>query len=263
MKTAIMLTLAGLIATGVLIKQIKTPDQGDGATQTLVKMKLCEQYHCGIVELSTQLGLYNPKTKKSKVIYMTDSFIVAGLDSGDAIFIVRSGKLITPIVLLKRLSQDAQKESFTDSLPVTVLPPTDLSKRDVERIAYTANVSKEALWPKTIRKTAKGWFVTDIKNMLNQHGYHVEVSDSFDVQMESAVKDFQLNNRLRADGIIGEGTRTALLQQLAPEKNAWVPKGAALGASVVKDAVLKKDKELQGSNPDSLIIKIRKKSLFQ
>jgi hypothetical protein len=255
--------LLHLSLRGAIIKQIKSPERGDGATQTLQKMKLCEQYHCGIVELSIQLGLYNTNTKKSKVVFTTDSFVVAGLDSGDAIFIVRAGKIISPIVLLQRIPIDEQKKRFIDSIPVKIMKEEDLSERDVERIAYTAQIPQETLWPKTVRRTAKGWCVTSIKKMLNQHGYHVDVTDSFDLQTETAVKDFQLNNRLYADGIVGGGTRAALLKQGVPEKKGWVPEGAALGVSIVKDAVTRQDKDLQGSNPDSLIIKIRKKSLFQ
>lgn len=241
MKTTVIV-LAVLIAAGAVIKQAKSPSKGDGAKQTLTKMNLVQQYHCDIDEITVSLGLYNKATRKSKIIFTTDSFIVAELDSGDAIFVARNGVLITPIVLLKRLSPLEQEESFENPIPPKVVSVDQLSAHDAEIIS--AKLNSHVLWPKTIRKTAKGWYVTSIQTMLNKYGFAVAVTDSFDRETEIAVKNFQRNNKLGVDGIVGPET-LRLLSIESKQDDAWVPSDLLQKVVDVKDSIVSRVKRKQ------------------
>ena len=71
------------------------------------------------------------------------------------------------------------------------------------------DVSEEKNTP-TIRKGAKGTYVKVLQDLLNNHGYAMAVDSIFGRATETAVKDFQTANGLKADGIVGPKTWAAL-----------------------------------------------------
>lgn len=220
------ITLAALIAAGAKIIKERSPDKGDGVTQTLKKMQLCEQYGCELLVLAEKLDLYNPKTKESKVIYLTDRFVLARLDSGDCIFTVRNGWLISAIVLLQRIDKSsnsviikAEREIFRPK----VLRAEDLSDKDKEILNDKGVGSFNWSSIKTVRYSAEGEYVKEINKLLQKHipGYQPKILDLFGRDTEAAVKLFQKQHHLDIDGIVGTGTREALLQE--PESRENIP----------------------------------------
>ena len=70
----------------------------------------------------------------------------------------------------------------------------------------------------TIRLNSRGNFVTILQYILNQYGYNLVADGIFGVNTSRAVQDFQRNNGLTADGIVGRRTWNALLN-LNPSAN--------------------------------------------
>lgn len=64
----------------------------------------------------------------------------------------------------------------------------------------------------TLRKGAKGTAVTEAQGLLNKHGADLAVDGSFGEATLSAVKAFQREKGLTADGVIGSATWIALLE---------------------------------------------------
>ena len=62
-----------------------------------------------------------------------------------------------------------------------------------------------------LRKGSRGSAVTALQEMLNELGYNCGLADGiFGIKTENAVKYFQMEHGLTADGIVGEATMTAL-----------------------------------------------------
>ena len=70
----------------------------------------------------------------------------------------------------------------------------------------------------TIRLNSSGNFVYILQHLLNQYGYNISVDGKFGVKTQNAVVDFQRNNGLTVDGIVGRNTWNALLN-LNPSAN--------------------------------------------
>ncbi|MFO0560845.1 MAG: peptidoglycan-binding domain-containing protein [Polyangiales bacterium] len=64
--------------------------------------------------------------------------------------------------------------------------------------------------PGMIERGARGDSVRDLQQALVDAGYDIEVDGIFGEDTESAVVDFQSNNGLDADGIVGPRTWRAL-----------------------------------------------------
>jgi peptidoglycan LD-endopeptidase CwlK len=64
--------------------------------------------------------------------------------------------------------------------------------------------------PSVIKKGDKGNQVKEVQRLLIKHGYNVKVDGIFGVETEKAVKAFQTDKGLVADGIVGEKTMAAL-----------------------------------------------------
>ena len=83
----------------------------------------------------------------------------------------------------------------------TYTPPEDPQKEDKKPVN------------KTIRKGNKGELVKKCQQMLVKHGYSLGicgVDGDFGTATEKAVKEFQKDNGLKVDGIVGESTWAAL-----------------------------------------------------
>lgn len=83
----------------------------------------------------------------------------------------------------------------------TYTPPEDPPKEDKKPVN------------KTIRKGNKGELVKKCQQMLVKHGYSLGicgVDGDFGTATEKAVKEFQKDNGLKVDGIVGESTWAAL-----------------------------------------------------
>lgn len=65
----------------------------------------------------------------------------------------------------------------------------------------------------TVKPGAEGEDVRWIQWQLVRQGARLEITGSFDKDTEAAVKDFQAEQDMKADGIVGEETRKALEEQ--------------------------------------------------
>ncbi len=70
----------------------------------------------------------------------------------------------------------------------------------------------------TIRLNSSGNFVYILQYLLNQYGYNLSVDGRFGVRTQNAVINFQRNNGLTQDGVVGRNTWNALLN-LNPSAN--------------------------------------------
>ena len=70
----------------------------------------------------------------------------------------------------------------------------------------------------TIRLNSSGNFVTILQYLLNQYGYNLSLDGRFGTRTQNAVINFQKNNGLTQDGIVGRNTWQALLN-LNPSAN--------------------------------------------
>lgn len=70
---------------------------------------------------------------------------------------------------------------------------------------------------RTLRLGSTGSDVVQLQQALNQRGYSVGTPDGkFGPKTETAVRSFQKDNKLKVDGIAGNGTQTALYNQAQP-----------------------------------------------
>ena len=70
-----------------------------------------------------------------------------------------------------------------------------------------------SIWRPTLRKGAKGDYVTELQTMLTRCGYSVGASGidgDFGTATKAAVRKFQQDNRLVDDGVVGPLTWDAL-----------------------------------------------------
>ncbi|MGX7666357.1 N-acetylmuramidase domain-containing protein [Flavobacterium pedocola] len=66
---------------------------------------------------------------------------------------------------------------------------------------------------KTLKYNAKGPEVIVLCDMLSKIGYSVKVTESFTAEVDAAVKDFQMENNLVIDGIVGIKTWSKLIEK--------------------------------------------------
>lgn len=70
----------------------------------------------------------------------------------------------------------------------------------------------------TLTRGDEGWFVNNAQNVLKILGYYKEeVTSTFDIITEHAVKSFQADWKLRIDGVVGPETWAALDKALIGE----------------------------------------------
>jgi peptidoglycan hydrolase-like protein with peptidoglycan-binding domain len=69
----------------------------------------------------------------------------------------------------------------------------------------------------TLRRGSSGDAVVELQELLNEHGYGLNPDGKFGAKTEEAVKDFQKQNGLVADGIVGDATWSTLIPDPAPE----------------------------------------------
>ena len=65
----------------------------------------------------------------------------------------------------------------------------------------------------TLKYGSKGYFVRELQRLLNKVGYALKVDGIFGVRTRAAVKDFQRQNLLVVDGIVGIRTWTKLIEK--------------------------------------------------
>lgn len=65
----------------------------------------------------------------------------------------------------------------------------------------------------TLKYRAKAPEVYTLCELLNQLGYRIKISDSFTLEVDAAVKDFQKKNNLVSDGIVGMKTWQVLFDK--------------------------------------------------
>ena len=67
-----------------------------------------------------------------------------------------------------------------------------------------------------LRKGASGDAVVELQTLLNGYGYGLTVDGKFGAKTEEAVKDYQKNHGLVADGIVGAATWDSLIPEPTP-----------------------------------------------
>ena len=87
-----------------------------------------------------------------------------------------------------------------------------------------------------LKKGSSGEAVAELQTLLNGYGYGLTVDGKFGAKTEEAVKDFQKNNGLVADGIVGDATWSMLLPDPEPEPGDTV--------TVLRDALANQRKKL-------------------
>lgn len=96
------------------------------------------------------------------------------------------------------------------------------------RPAYsTADIPEEVEDPADYPEIYKGHgetkYVTILQEQLNSLGYECEVDGIFGSATETVVKEFQADNGLKVDGIVGIATWAALFDEDTPHKDAGIP----------------------------------------
>ena len=95
--------------------------------------------------------------------------------------------------------------------------PTDISPRQK---------TKEDIWEtvlagqKLLKRGMNGIEVTILQEHLKDLGYLQNVDGDFGPGTEAAVHEFQRENELSVDGLVGGGTATAIMQALQHRQNA-------------------------------------------
>ena len=75
---------------------------------------------------------------------------------------------------------------------------------------------------------SKGSDVTELQKLLNKNGYTLDEDGKFGPKTQAAVKDYQKNNSLAVDGIVGNNTWGALTKVSTP--STTTPSGSTTGA---------------------------------
>lgn len=95
--------------------------------------------------------------------------------------------------------------------PIYVIQVGEATCQAVCRYLNVNYVPRELSNYPTVRLNSSGNFVTILQYLLNQYGYNLSVDGRFGVRTQNAVIDFQKNNELTQDGIVGKNTWNALL----------------------------------------------------
>ena len=82
---------------------------------------------------------------------------------------------------------------------------------------------------KQIGYGSQGSDVTELQKLLNKNGYTLDEDGKFGPKTQAAVKDYQKNNSLAVDGIVGNNTWGALTKVSTP--SATTPSDTTTGAS--------------------------------
>jgi peptidoglycan hydrolase-like protein with peptidoglycan-binding domain len=84
----------------------------------------------------------------------------------------------------------------------------------------------------TLSRNDEGPAVTELQQQLNARGATLKVDGDFGPETRSAVRDFQRQNGLTSDGIVGPDTRGAFAATATPQNNAPANGAPANGAPV-------------------------------
>ncbi|MCD8045032.1 MAG: N-acetylmuramidase family protein [Tannerellaceae bacterium] len=119
----------------------------------------------------------------------------------------------------------------------------------------------------TIRLHATGDAVIRLQELLTQCGHTVASTGTFDPLTEKAVRTFQAENRLGADGIVGKNTWLALEKQSNPEmkKLCLIEKDfeEAAGYLLVEKAVIKAVQQVESGGRGGFLAPGRPVILFE
>jgi len=123
---------------------------------------------------------------------------------------------------LKNLLTDMIKnynKAITMNFPNNmIMPRDDMPFDDWNQLQITDYDGIEALDIKpTLRLGSTGPYVIELQRILTNLLYYTgTISGNFDTSTEKAVKSFQTNNRLLADGVVGRDTWSALSSLYSP-----------------------------------------------
>lgn len=87
-----------------------------------------------------------------------------------------------------------------------------------------AQVSSTDLGPFTLRQGTVGIYVVNLQNMLNTIlSLHLTADGRFGAQTKTAVQAFQVSKNIKADGLVGRGTKQ-YLNAVMPDQTACTPR---------------------------------------
>jgi len=81
-------------------------------------------------------------------------------------------------------------------------------------VKYVSDISASSLL--TVKKGSYNMYVKYLQLLLNTCGYNIDADGAFGTQTENAVINYQKNNGLVADGIVGQNTWKSLLEWSNP-----------------------------------------------
>lgn len=154
--------------------------------------------------------------------------IIGQIPSGTALLLIAKGADWTEVVfegkqgfvMTSFLRFDAQTSTQQPTLePVateTPLPPVVTPDATVEPVTTPATQSEEKdLFTRILRAGSEGEDVLSLQNRLAELKYAVSRTSKYDSMTQEAVKQFQLQNSLKADGIFGSQTAQVLQSSAA------------------------------------------------
>lgn len=104
-------------------------------------------------------------------------------------------------------AQAAQAAPATPSAPAAVAAPT---QAEVAAKVSDIDVSKALNFSTKLRKGSKGGYVSTLQTALNSNGADLNVDGKFGWRTKRAVVNYQAENGLQVDGVVGPETRGAL-----------------------------------------------------
>ncbi len=114
--------------------------------------------------------------------------------------------------LFKNILEDLQNKNIMTQTDLVDLEDWEMFTPEIDNALVKALNSKP-----TLRLGSTGPYVTELQEILAKLLYYTgNIDGNFGINTENAVKEFQINNRLMADGIVGRDTWSALSSLYSP-----------------------------------------------
>lgn len=157
----------------------------------------------GVFQQRPSMG-WGTKEQILDVDYAANKF----LDGNDMAGAIRNAEL-NPTWSAGQVSQETQRSAFPDRYDESQAKAVDLMDRAAELDTDPLPVGDYA-WP-TVRDGDSGTKVRALQLLLNEHGASLEADGDFGAKTTAAVKEFQTDNKLESDGVVGEKTWSELV----------------------------------------------------
>lgn len=134
------------------------------------------------------------------------------------------------------------KKKLLTVIPTIILVATSLaigvSPADAAPKANSQKVVAKAETRPTLRLGSQSSYVKELQQILKNAKYNVTVDGVFGPKTESAVKQFQTDHNLSADGIVGSATWHALDQNKVERQQFTVNTAIALGQKKLSNNII-------------------------